>query len=471
MKRIELERWELMPEDPRRLKYIGQPKAEEIYKELRYALESQGCLPDEYFLMGIEWERGREIPREADIFCTVDYGESEGIYLDIYLKWYENNHPVIRSFITGKTLKESGNALDRMFLTASVVTKAFHGDHPSHNRYRKQGEEAEPDTKLFSFNEKEQQILIKALMDNWKQQKQTETHQDEERLLRRMTGSITEYINLTGQIPRNLSAYDRAVLAVRDGNMEMFRKAYPGIAGQAAELLEETAGRPGPEGYEMTALLLSDDRQLSQEDYLCACKKAAGTGDLKRVLLLVENAGKCVENLAPAFYGAVVRDILLVYPENGWIADELFKSFTSEQKEAAPPDLLLTAAAHEKEAMIRELIENGIHANMYAAEIIQRFQNRKLGHLTELFTAQENCVSIQNFSALYVCMKTGAEKAAENLLERGMDLEKFNVWTRDFGYQLPEDACEILKRKWESLQAAQNIVDAPKMSGQEIRVF
>ena len=34
MKRIELERWELMPEDPRRLKYIGQPKAEEIYKEL-----------------------------------------------------------------------------------------------------------------------------------------------------------------------------------------------------------------------------------------------------------------------------------------------------------------------------------------------------------------------------------------------------------------------------------------------------
>ena len=68
-------------------------------------------------------------------------------------------------------------------------------------------------------------------------------------------------------------------------------------------------------------------------------------------------------------------------------------------------------------------------------------------------------------------MKTGAEKAAENLLERGMDLEKFNVWTRDFGYQLPEDACEILKRKWESLQAAQNIVDAPKMSGQEIRVF
>ena len=49
-----------------------------------------GCLPDEYFLLDQRWENGREIPEGADIFCTTDYGASEGIYLDVYLKWYED---------------------------------------------------------------------------------------------------------------------------------------------------------------------------------------------------------------------------------------------------------------------------------------------------------------------------------------------------------------------------------------------
>ena len=102
----------MLPEEPRRLRYAGQPTAAEVFKELKYRLESQGYLPDEYFLLDIKWENGREIPREADIFCTVDYGGSEGIYIDIYLKWYEDGRPVTKSFITGKTLDESGDALD-----------------------------------------------------------------------------------------------------------------------------------------------------------------------------------------------------------------------------------------------------------------------------------------------------------------------------------------------------------------------
>ena len=98
---IELERWKPSEEDPRRLAYAGQPTAEEVFQELKHRLEGMGYLPDEYFLMDDEWENDREIPKDADIFCTTDYGESEGVYLDVYLKWYEDGKPVTKSFITG----------------------------------------------------------------------------------------------------------------------------------------------------------------------------------------------------------------------------------------------------------------------------------------------------------------------------------------------------------------------------------
>lgn len=145
MKKIELEQWEPFPGDPRRMQYAGQRVAQEVFEELKHRLESMGYLPDEYFLMDREWENGREIPKDADIFCTTDYGGNEGVYLDVYLKWYEDSRPVTKSFITGKTLGETGADLDRMFLISSAITKAFHGDGETYARHLRQGERAEPE--------------------------------------------------------------------------------------------------------------------------------------------------------------------------------------------------------------------------------------------------------------------------------------------------------------------------------------
>ena len=97
---------------------------QEVYEELKHRLEGMGYLPDEYFLLDADWEDRRVIPRNADLFCTTDYGDSEGIYLDVYLKWYgEDGKPVIKSFATGKTLGESGSDMDRMFLISSAMSK------------------------------------------------------------------------------------------------------------------------------------------------------------------------------------------------------------------------------------------------------------------------------------------------------------------------------------------------------------
>ncbi len=87
MEIIEFDRWKPSEDDPRKLEYAGQRIAQEVFEELKHRLEGMGYLPDEYFLLRDEWQNGREIPRDADLFCTVDYGASEGVYVDVYLKW------------------------------------------------------------------------------------------------------------------------------------------------------------------------------------------------------------------------------------------------------------------------------------------------------------------------------------------------------------------------------------------------
>lgn len=89
MEIIEFDRWRPSADDPRKLEYAGQRTAEEVFQELKHRLEGTGYLPDEYFLLRDEWENGQEIPRDAGLFCTVDYGASEGVYVDVYLKWYD----------------------------------------------------------------------------------------------------------------------------------------------------------------------------------------------------------------------------------------------------------------------------------------------------------------------------------------------------------------------------------------------
>ena len=80
MKQIEFERWEPDAENPCKLKYAGQRKAEDVFHELEARLDSVGYLPDEYLLLDRRWQNGREMPRDAGFFCRTDYGGSEGIY-------------------------------------------------------------------------------------------------------------------------------------------------------------------------------------------------------------------------------------------------------------------------------------------------------------------------------------------------------------------------------------------------------
>ena len=336
MKKIELEQWEPFPGDPQRMQYAGQRVAQEVFEELKHRLEGMGYLPDEYFLMDREWENGREIPKDADIFCTTDYGGNEGVYLDVYLKWYEDSRPVTKSFITGKTLGETGADLDRMFLISSAITKAFHGDGETYARHLRQGERAEPEGMIVHLNPTEQRTIIEALVEQ--QERQEQAMSQTEQLLRRMTGSITAYMDEVGRYPLHISDYDKTVLAIRDGEFDAFKNLYPRVSGQTDDLLIEVAGRPGTVGGNMTLMLLAAVEGFSPKAYLTACKRAVETGDSWRVQTLVkESEGRLSEPL-PSLHGEV---ILYAYTNNCRnIAKDLIAQCTPEQIASVPPKLL-----------------------------------------------------------------------------------------------------------------------------------
>ena len=192
MQIIELEKYQPSLDDPHRLEYAGQRTGREVFAELKQRLENAGLLPDEYFLIGREWEHGEDIPKGADLFVTTDYGGSEGCYLDIYLKWYEDNKPVTKNFATGKTLGETGADLDRMFLISSAITKAFHGDRGQYDRYQTLHPEQNAKNMIVSLSPAEHKLFVDALIEH----RERMLHQMDgtEQLLRRMVGNITEYL-------------------------------------------------------------------------------------------------------------------------------------------------------------------------------------------------------------------------------------------------------------------------------------
>ena len=218
MKQIEFERWEPDAENPHKLKYAGQRAAEEVFQELKARLDSVGYLPDEYLLLDIHWQNGREMPKDADFFCKTDYGRSEGIYLDVFLDWYEDGQRKTEHFVTGKTLGESGADLDRMFLISSAITKVFRGDNSVHARYMVVGGQPEQEEALLlHLNLDEQRLVAQALAEQ--RIRLGPQAEGEEKLLRRMTGSVTEYMDAAGLADR-LDEHDRALLAQHDGEQE-----------------------------------------------------------------------------------------------------------------------------------------------------------------------------------------------------------------------------------------------------------
>ncbi len=473
MDMIELERWKPSEADPRKLEYAGQPTAQEVFEELKYRLESMGYLPDEYFLLDSHWENGREIPKDADIFCTTDYGSSEGVYLDVYLKWYdeERQKSITKSFITGKTLGENGNDLDRMFLISSAITKAFHGNHATHARYMQIGGVGE-DTggAVVHLSQQEQKTIIEALVEQRERQEQSMSQT--EQLLRRMTGSITEYVNTVGMRPLRMSGYDKTILAIQDGELSAFKDLYPQtLKNHADDLLIEAAGRPGAVGRKMTLLLLVDVEQFPETAYRAACQKAIDINDPEKVSFLLEQVGDHVPELSPSFHGEMAS---YAYLDHRFIAKEIIKRCSEEQIAAAPSYLLEQFAADKDFRTLSALVEKGISGGPSTYRTLHMLTCE--GHdswIAEELLEKRMWVDLDDYNALHACVQNDAVEVCKLLLDGGMDFDVYQQWAKNHPCAGHEETLQALTDHWSEMQAEQagapaELQQGPAMGGQTL---
>ena len=416
---------------------------QEVYEELKHRLEGMGYLPDEYFLLDDVWEDGKVVPRDADLFCTTDYGASEGIYLDVRLIWYgEDGKPVIKTFATGKTLGESSSDMDRMFLISSAITKAFHGEHGAYARFQRLEDGTEADGAVLHLSPKEKRVLMDALVEQRMRQEAQMTNT--EQLLRRMAGSITAYMDEVGARPLHMSTADRAVLAVRDGELY----AFSSLALQVTEpeerysLLVESAGRPGAVGRRMAKLMLGAKTPYPEDVWLDACKRAVDTGDLQRVQMMLDRTMDKVDAPSPSLPGEVLQ---YAYLQNPAMGSELIRRAAPEQVAAAPSKLLCAAAYARDLPMLTELLQKGLQPGDHAAPLLlpllTAYDGQRVAHLLK----DSLRVRPEDYDAMNVCLREHASSAAEALLGQGMKLDGYLAWAAERGTMLDNRAREILE--------------------------
>ena len=440
---------------------LDKRAAQEVFHELKYRLESMGYLPDEYFLLDSQWENGREIPRGANIFCTTDYGASEGVYLDVYLKWYENQKPITKSFITGKTLGENGNDMDRMFLISSAITKAFHGDNATHTRFQKiNGVEDDTGGSVVHLSQQEQRTIIDALVEQ--RERQEEALTQTEQILRRMTGSIMAYINEVGMKPLRMSDYDKAVLAIRDGEMAAFTECIAKVPDQADALLIEAAGRPGLVGRNMTAMLLNGRTDVDYLSYCAACKKAIDINDVEKSLFLLHWAEHAVSEVEPSFYGEMAS---YAYMDHRYIAKQIIHQSSEVQISAAPSRLLEQFAMDQDYRILAELVDKGIHGGSSSSRTLHMltYEGRN-SWIAEDMLEKRMWVELHDYSAFHACVQNDAVDVAKLLLDNGMDFEEYQQWAelRGGGH---EETIQALADHWQDLKAPEQMEEAPAQGG------
>ena len=139
MCQIETEIWIPNEEKKGWLKYVGQRKAAEVFRELEEALKKEGLYPPEYFSLSHKFPyNGNELfPQMADLHCYAHWGSNEGIYINVEILHYNTEIEKYEtiSFATGKSLGESIEEFDRMQYIAGYIYRLFMGDGRIRSRY------------------------------------------------------------------------------------------------------------------------------------------------------------------------------------------------------------------------------------------------------------------------------------------------------------------------------------------------
>jgi len=448
MPKIDLNRYGPMEGQPGHSWIVGQPTAQEVFAQLEQHLESVGYLPDDYFSLDRDWQNGVKIPANADIVCTADYGGSEGVYLNIALRWHDDaGNPHTKHFITGKTLDDTPSALDRMHLAASAIMDAVHGS--GHARYIKLNERAEPTGVVLHLSPAEQQLMVESLVAQRSRMKGDFI--ETERLLRRAVGSITEFVNALGERPLKLDAYETAMLAIDDGNFAVFQEHYKNAGDRIGDLLIRAAGRPGTVGHQMLTEMLEFATGVSHEHYLEASKRAVDTGHVERVLELCRKAEACTTGLKPYFYGEIINHASSTNQSH--MARALADQCSPAQITAAHGYVLYAVALRKDYTVMGTLVSKGIDADHYAGDIFRAMAVDGGRYAIEDLLSKGMKISPTNYAALHEAIDLGLVSVAERLLDSGMSFSGYSQWAEQNKKPLAPEKLEPFRAYGEAAQA------------------
>ena len=203
----------------------------------------------------------------------------------------------------------------------------------------------------------------------------------------------------------------------------------------------------------MVLMLLPAVERFSPEAYLTACKRAVETGDGQRVRTMVDKAESRLSEPYPSLAGEVM---LHAYDNDRQsIVRDLIGKCSPEQIAAAPPILLRQAAASLDFQTAMTLVDKGIRPGDYVVDVLHTLTGQHQNWMAERLLEHGMPVAPDNYAALYVCLNNGAADIGKLLLDRGIDLEQYQIWAekqrKNEGYM---EAMEELTAYWEKLQNA-----------------
>ncbi len=124
---IKVDKWEPHPEKKGMVRHAGMRTYGEVFEELKKHLEEMGLLPDEYFLQSSSINPNKELPDYSEAICYVNFGGSEGIYLDVMFVSYSGKDRAFDNFATGKTLGATVEDYYKMSLVCAECSLMLNG--------------------------------------------------------------------------------------------------------------------------------------------------------------------------------------------------------------------------------------------------------------------------------------------------------------------------------------------------------
>lgn len=427
---IETSRMVPSPEEPGKLVRSGQRTYAEVFQDLSMHLADMGYKPDEYLLLDMDLRDGATFPENAYLSHSVGYGGSEGIYLDTAVEWDDDNGSHKKHFFTGKTLATGVEDMNRMNLIASATLFAFHG-RVDHSRYQKLGaEDGQVNGLTIHLDMDERDILANALFEARNYQKACgEPYQKTETMLRRVVGSITEYMQLVGKQPTELTAYDATELAIRENNMDVFLAQFPNAPNHGSLFLK-AAAQPGHVGEQMTEYLMMGLNDIPYNSYLDACKSIIKNGETERLRRMLNVADDHLAEPYPQLFGVAVKYAYTQYDDNirGYhIAKALVEHASEDDIKMVPPSVVTGALQHNDTWFADKLLRSGVKLGREAGDTIYAAAAFQHGWFLERMVREHGVdIDANNYAAMRICKNMTNLDAAKVLVDNGADFAGFS---------------------------------------------